>query len=57
MSKQDDFIVKCAIRIVDKIDYQLAYKDNGELSKSMRVEIERMKNHCRDKHDEIKSKG
>ena len=52
MSRQDDNIVKCAKRLVAKLETpKQAYKYNGEFHKSVQVEIERMKNHCRDKAD------
>lgn len=53
MSRQDDYIVKCARRMIEKLDAGRAYKYNGEYMKPVQVEIERMKNHCRDKPSNI----
>jgi len=48
MSRQDDNIVKCARRMIEKLDKSPAYKYNGEFPKPVQVEIERMKNNCKD---------
>jgi len=53
MSRQDDYIFKCAKRMVEKMDKSIFYKLNGEFPKPVQIEIERMKNHCRDKLDTI----
>jgi len=50
VSKQDDNIVKCARRMIAKLDKKgQALKYNGEYHKSVQVEIKRMKDHCADK--------
>ena len=51
MSRQDDNIFKCAERMVKKMSKSPYRKLNGEYPKPVQVEIERMKQHCRDKAD------
>lgn len=46
MSRQDDNIVKCAQRLVDKLSKSPVYKYNGEFLKPVQLEIKRMKKHC-----------
>ena len=46
MSRQDDNILKCAQRMVKKYNEGKYSKSNGEYSKPVQVEIERMKKHC-----------
>ena len=49
MSKADDKIVKCATRMVEKLNNGRCQKYNGEYLKPVQVEIDRMRNHCADK--------
>ena len=51
MNRQDDYIVKCAKRLVDKLNAGDCYKYNGEFQKPVQVEIERMKKHCNPQHN------
>ena len=51
MSRQEDNIVNCAKRLIEKLNKAKYYKLNGQYPKSVQIEIERMKNHCRDKAD------
>lgn len=51
MSRQDDNIFNCAKRMIEKMQKSTFYKLNGEFPKSVQIEIERIKIHCRDKHD------
>ena len=53
MSKQDDYIFKCAKRMVEKSKKSPVYKTNGKFPKAVQVEIERMKDHCRERPDTI----
>lgn len=47
MSRQDGNILKCAQRMVKKYNEGSYSKLNGQYSKPVQVEIERMKKHCR----------
>lgn len=47
-TRQDDNIYKCAKRMVTKYETGKWSKLNGQYSKPVQTEIERMKNHCRD---------
>jgi hypothetical protein len=51
MGRQEDNIVNCAKRLTAKLAKSEYHKLNGEYPKPVQVEIERMMNHCRDKHD------
>lgn len=56
MSRQDDNIVKCAKRMIKKLEDGYCYKYNGKYLKPVQIEINRMKNHCRDKDDTVLKK-
>ncbi len=47
MVNYDRCIVECAIRIVDKLKKGNFYTNNGEFSKLVKIEIERIKSHCK----------
>lgn len=49
--RQDDNIVNCAKRLVQKLNEGKIYKLNGEYLKPVKVEIERMKKHCAESHN------
>ena len=46
MSRQDDYIFKCARRMIEKMGENNYYKLNGEFSKPVQIEISRMKKLC-----------
>ena len=50
-TRQDDNIVNCAQRLVKKFESGKWSKLNGEYSKQVSIEIERMKKHCKDRAD------
>ena len=47
LQKQEMYILKCAKRMVEKQNKSPYLTLNGVLPKPVRVEIERMKAHCR----------
>lgn len=51
MGMQDDNIFKCAKRMVEKMSKSPYHKLDGQYPKPVQIEIERMKQHCRDKAD------
>ncbi len=47
MVNYDRCIVECAIRMVDKLKKGNFYTCNGKFSLRVKIEIERMKSHCK----------
>jgi len=45
-TRKDHVIIKCARRLINKLDSDITYMWNDEFSRTVQTELKRLKGHC-----------